>query len=144
MRLKIFSLLILSILALLPSCSKRKNSLGKPNIIYILADDLGYGDLGTYGQQKIETPNIDKLADSGMKFTQHYAGSPVCAPSRWSGYQPGRVSTDQNSTWQNVQGSKSLSCSGHVPQRFFAAVWESPHRRGCVPLYVHRLISSFL
>ena len=54
----------------------------KPNIIYILADDLGYGDLGVYGQKKIETPNIDELAKEGMKFTQHYAGAPVCAPSR--------------------------------------------------------------
>ena len=54
----------------------------KPNIIYILADDLGYGELGCYGQKLIETPNIDKLAASGMRFTQHYAGAPVCAPSR--------------------------------------------------------------
>lgn len=54
----------------------------KPNIIYILADDLGYGDLGCYGQEIIETPNIDALAANGMKFTQHYAGAPVCAPSR--------------------------------------------------------------
>jgi arylsulfatase len=54
----------------------------KPNIIYILADDLGYGDVGAYGQKKIETPNIDQLAKDGMKFTQHYAGAPVCAPSR--------------------------------------------------------------
>ncbi|MBN1481126.1 N-acetylgalactosamine-6-sulfatase [candidate division KSB1 bacterium] len=53
-----------------------------PNIIFILADDLGYGDLGCYGQEKIETPNIDDLARQGMRFTQHYAGSPVCAPSR--------------------------------------------------------------
>lgn len=54
----------------------------KPNIIFILADDLGYGELGCYGQQKIKTPNIDKLSAEGMKFTQHYSGSPVCAPSR--------------------------------------------------------------
>jgi arylsulfatase A-like enzyme len=53
-----------------------------PNIIYILADDLGYGDLGCYGQTKIETPNLDKMAAEGMLFTQHYAGSTVCAPSR--------------------------------------------------------------
>ena len=54
----------------------------RPNIIYILADDLGYGELGCYGQKKIRTPNIDGLAARGMKFTQHYSGSPVCAPSR--------------------------------------------------------------
>jgi arylsulfatase A-like enzyme len=53
-----------------------------PNIIYILADDLGYGDLGCYGQEIIRTPNIDALAKSGMLFTDHYAGSSVCAPSR--------------------------------------------------------------
>lgn len=53
-----------------------------PNIVFILADDLGYGDLGCYGQKKIETPNIDKLSANGMKFTQHYSGAPVCAPSR--------------------------------------------------------------
>ncbi len=53
-----------------------------PNIIYILADDLGYGELGSYGQQIIETPHIDTLAQNGMRFTQHYSGSPVCAPSR--------------------------------------------------------------
>ena len=54
----------------------------KPNIIYILADDLGYGDLGSYGQQKIATPNLDLLASRGMRFTDHYAGATVCAPSR--------------------------------------------------------------
>jgi len=53
-----------------------------PNIIYILADDLGYSELGTYGQKKIKTPHIDKLAKQGMQFTQHYSGSAVCAPSR--------------------------------------------------------------
>jgi len=52
----------------------------KPNIIYILADDLGYGDVSCYGQSKFSTPNIDRLAKEGIKFTQHYAGSTVCAP----------------------------------------------------------------
>ena len=56
----------------------------KPNIVFILADDLGYGDLSCYGQQKFTTPNIDKLAASGMRFTQFYAGTSVCAPSRSS------------------------------------------------------------
>jgi arylsulfatase A len=54
----------------------------KPNIIYILADDLGIGDVGCYGQKIIRTPNLDALAAQGIKFTQHYAGAPVCAPSR--------------------------------------------------------------
>src|SRR5688572_3292873 len=54
----------------------------KPNIIFILADDLGYGDIGCYGQKKIRTPNIDRLAAEGVRFTQAYAGSPVCAPPR--------------------------------------------------------------
>ncbi len=54
----------------------------KPNIIYILADDLGYGDLGCYGQKIIQTPRIDRMASEGIRFTNHYAGSTVCAPSR--------------------------------------------------------------
>lgn len=54
----------------------------RPNIIYILADDLGYGDLGCYGQKTLTTPNLDRMAAEGMRFTQHYAGSTVCAPSR--------------------------------------------------------------
>lgn len=63
-------------------CQTRESSLLPPNIIYILADDLGYGELGSYGQKIIRTPNLDRLAAQGMRFTQHYAGSPVCAPSR--------------------------------------------------------------
>jgi len=54
----------------------------KPNIVFILADDLGYGELGSYGQKKIKTPNIDQLAKEGIRFTHHYTGAPVCAPAR--------------------------------------------------------------
>ena len=64
----------------------------KLNIVFILADDLGYGDLSCYGQEKFTTPNIDRLASEGMKFTQFYAGSTVCAPSRcclMTGYHTG-------------------------------------------------------
>lgn len=65
-------------------CSKpTASSVQTPNIIYILADDLGYGELGAYGQEKIKTPNLDRLAAGGMRFTQHYTGAPVCAPSRY-------------------------------------------------------------
>ncbi|MDF1812263.1 MAG: sulfatase-like hydrolase/transferase, partial [Verrucomicrobiales bacterium] len=55
---------------------------GKPNIVFILADDLGWGDLSCYGQTTLQTPNLDQLAADGMKFSRHYAGSTVCAPSR--------------------------------------------------------------
>jgi len=54
----------------------------KPNFVFILGDDLGYAELGCYGQQKIKTPNIDRLAEEGIRFSQNYSGSPVCAPSR--------------------------------------------------------------
>src|SRR4051812_36835070 len=54
----------------------------KPNIIFILADDLGIGDVGAYGQQKIRTPSIDRIAAEGMRFTGFYSGQCVCAPSR--------------------------------------------------------------
>ena len=59
-----------------------KQSGRRPNIVYILADDLGYAELGCYGQKKIRTPNLDRMAAEGMRFTQHYCGAPVCAPSR--------------------------------------------------------------
>lgn len=64
--------------------SKKEPAADKPNIIFILADDLGYGDLGSYGQRQIQTPYLDLLAEEGIRFTQHYAGSTVCAPSRCS------------------------------------------------------------
>jgi len=54
----------------------------RPNVVFILADDLGWGELGCYGQQRLRTPNIDRLATEGMRFTRHYSGAPVCAPSR--------------------------------------------------------------
>lgn len=80
--------IVLALVALLLGCSQGKvtsspeTASRPPNIIYILADDLGYGDVGVYGQQKIKTPRIDQMAAEGMKFTQFYAGSTVCAPSR--------------------------------------------------------------
>ena len=66
----------------------------RPNVVFILADDLGYGDLSCYGQTKLQTPNIDRLAHEGMKFTDHYSGNTVCSPSRaclMTGQHPGRV-----------------------------------------------------
>ena len=94
------------ILPFLSNCqtSNNESQKVKPNIIYILADDLGYGDLSCYGQTKIETPNIDKLAETGLKFTQHYAGSAVCAPSRCmllTGMHPGHAFVRGNHEWNS-------------------------------------------
>lgn len=81
----------------------------QPNIIYILADDLGYGDLGCYGQTKFATPNIDKLASQGMLFTQHYSGSTVCAPSRSS------LMTGMHTGHTAVRGNKEMRPEGQHP-----------------------------
>src|SRR5579859_4445292 len=81
----------LAIISVLINCSasaqapeNRPSGWRRPSIIFILADDLGYGDLGCYGQTQIKTPNIDELAAEGMRFTDFYAGCTVCAPSRAS------------------------------------------------------------
>lgn len=68
---------------LLPSCaSQAHRGTPSPNIIYIYADDMGVGDIGCYGQQYIKTPNIDRIAEEGVRFTQHYTGAPISAPAR--------------------------------------------------------------
>jgi arylsulfatase A len=81
----------------------------KPNIVYILADDLGYGDLSCYGQKQFKTPNIDKLANQGMLFTQHYAGCAVCAPSRSS------LMTGLTTGHTPIRGNKSMKPEGQYP-----------------------------
>ena len=81
----------------------------KPNIIFIFADDLGYGDVACYGQQKIETPNIDKLAQQGMKFTQFYSGSTVCAPARSS------FLTGLHTGHTAIRGNKPYPPEGQTP-----------------------------
>ncbi len=74
----------------------------RPNIIYIYADDLGYNEVGAYGQEKIRTPNLDRLAAEGMRFTQHYSGSAVCAPSR------AVLLTGKHSGHAFIRGNKEL------------------------------------
>lgn len=73
-----------------------------PNIIYIMVDDLGYGDLGCYGQRQIQTPHLDRLADEGMKLTSYYAGNTVCRPSRlvlWTGLHAGHAPVSSNAPY---------------------------------------------
>ena len=93
---------VLFSLALLLSCNTTVETKVKPNIIYFLADDLGYGEVGVYGQTTIQTPNIDALASNGMLFTQHYSGAPVCAPARYmllTGLHSGHAYIRGNDEW---------------------------------------------
>lgn len=95
----------LSLLAM-SSCSSEKRPM---NVVYILADDLGYGDLGCYGQQIIQTPNINRMAKEGMRFTQHYAGCTVSAPSRCS------LMTGLNTGHTQVRGNQEILPEGQCP-----------------------------
>jgi arylsulfatase len=97
-----------------------------PNIIFILADDLGYGDLGCYGQTKIETPNIDALAAAGIRFMQHYSGSPVCAPARCV------FLTGQHTGHAFVRGNHEWGERGEVWD--FAKAVEDPNLEGQFPM----------
>ncbi len=81
----------------------------KPNVIFILADDLGYGDVGCYGQKVIRTPNIDKLAVEGMRFTQAYSGATVCAPSRCA------LMTGKHGGHAFIRGNKEIKPEGQQP-----------------------------
>lgn len=83
-----------------------------PNIIYILADDLGYGDLGSYGQEHIQTPNLDRMAEEGMRFTNHYAGSTVCAPSR------AVLMTGLHTGHAPIRGNKEIMPIGQYPLQY--------------------------
>src|SRR5207245_1761360 len=74
----------------------------KPNVVFILADDIGYGDFGCYGATKVKTPNLDKLAAAGMRFTDSYAPSAVCTPTRYA------LMTGQYA-WRHPPGSRILS-----------------------------------
>ena len=92
-----------------------------PNVLYILADDLGYAELGCYGQEKIRTPNLDRLARQGMRFTQHYCGNAVCAPSRCSlmtGKHPGHAYIRSNRKAklpEDVKERYGMEFSGQEP-----------------------------
>ena len=93
---------------LLLSCQNKMVSENKPNIIYTLADDLGRAELGCYGQEIIETPNIDKLASEGMLFTNHYSGQAVSGPSRCS------LFTGLHSGHAYIRGNDEMTSRGDV------------------------------
>jgi arylsulfatase A-like enzyme len=80
----IVAVLVLAALATAPAARQVPSTTApaRPNIVYVYADDLGYGELGAYGQRRIRTPHLDRMAREGMRFTQHYSSAPVCAPAR--------------------------------------------------------------
>ncbi len=106
-------------------CSFSIHAQQKPNIVYIFADDIGYGDIGCYGQKKAETPNIDALAKQGMLFTQHY-DMPVCAPSRYC------LMTGIHSGKAFIRGNDEWTERGDVWS--FKAMEENPFLEGQLPI----------
>ena len=107
------------------SCSKTEEN-DLPNLVFILADDLGYGEIGVLGQNKIETPNIDQLAKDGMILTNHYSGSPVCAPSR------SILLTGLHSGNNPIRGNDEWKERGDVWS--FKAMFDNPKLEGQRPL----------
>ena len=104
------SAVALAVMSLTSCVSKTMmSSDDKPNVIFILADDLGYADLSCLGQNKFSTPNIDSLASQGMMFTQHYSGSSVSAPSRSC------LITGQHTGHTVIRGNKELPVEGQHP-----------------------------
>lgn len=124
-KIKSIFYLSLTVLFFLAGCMSKKEE-KKPNIIYILADDLGYAELGSYGQELIETPNIDKLAASGMRFTQHYSGAPVCAPARCV------LLTGQHAGHAYIRGNDEWADRGEVWN--FAKAVDDPNLEGQRPI----------
>jgi arylsulfatase A len=118
LRLSTWVVVVVALLAGVAAVADAGEKRRPPNVVYIIADDLGYGDVGCYGQQKIKTPNIDRIAAEGIRFTQHYSGSPVCAPSRcvlMTGMHPGHaivrtnVSTPPEGQYPLPEGTVTLA-----------------------------------
>jgi arylsulfatase A len=103
------SLLTVLVFAIFTGCQQRNTEEPLPNIVYIIADDLGYGDLSCLGQERFSTPNLDRLAAEGILFTQHYAGTTVCAPSRSS------LMTGQHTGHTPIRGNKEVKPEGQWP-----------------------------
>ena len=116
---------MLTLLAACAGCSERPNDTAAgdapPNFVWILADDLGYGDLGSYGQERIQTPHLDRMAEEGMRFTDAYAGFTVCAPSRsvlMTGQHTGHTRVRRNGSpglWdEDVTVAELLKAKGYA------------------------------
>lgn len=119
-------LVMMAFFLLSSSCSIEPAVVTPPNIIFILADDLGYAELGAYGQELIETPNIDALASNGIRFTQFYSGAPVCAPARCT------LLTGKHLGHAFIRGNHEWDERGDVWD--FAKASEDPSLEGQYPL----------
>ncbi len=117
---------------LLAATAASAEKVQKPNIIYIMCDDMGYGDLGCYGQKYINTPNLDRMAQEGMRFTQAYCGSPVSAPSRAS------FMTGQHTGHTEVRGNKEYWRNAPIvmygENKDFAVAGQHPYDPGHIIL----------
>jgi len=103
-------ILLLSLISFLPGCNQQsEEQTGKPNIVFIMADDMGVADAGCYGNKLIETPNLDRMAGEGIRFTHHYAGCTVCAPSR------GSLMTGMHSGQAYIKGNFAMQIEGNLP-----------------------------
>lgn len=109
MLVRIGTVLTTLAICLLASMTCRATEASTPNIVYILLDDAGYGDLSCYGQDKFRTPHIDRMAAEGMQFTQHYSGSTVCAPTRCS------LMTGLHTGHCVVRGNREFKPEGQAP-----------------------------
>ena len=121
---------ILLIFLLITSCNFQESN--KPNIILFFYDDLGYGEIGVYGQKIIETRNIDDLAKNGLRFTNFYSGSPVCAPSR------SILLTGLHGGHTKIRGNHEYGSRGDVWD--YAKMSEDPNLEGQYPIGESELI----
>src|SRR5512137_511688 len=108
-------LFTLALTLLAPACLAAETK--SPNIVFIMADDLGWSKTGCYGQQKIRTPNIDRLAAEGMRFTRAYSGAPVCAPSRCV------LMTGLNLARAPIRGNNETGEEGQMPLPAIYRTW---------------------
>ena len=121
-----------SLLAGMSACKDKAPEKEVPmNVIYILADDLGYGDIGCYGSEKIETPNIDRLYKDGISFTQHYTGSPVSAPARCV------LMTGMHSGHAQIRANDEMAYRGAIMN--YDSMYVHPGLEGQYPLKAHTM-----
>ena len=118
--------ILIGVFTILFSACKQDQGPRSPNVILIYADDLGYGELGSYGQSMIETPHLDRLAKEGMRFTQFYSGAPVCAPARCI------LLTGRHSGNAAIRGNDEAGHRGDVWN--FLAMAADPYLEGQAPL----------